>query len=195
MKTLTKQSTFKNHSLRFKENEGEVVVFCSGEGLTVRVFVGLMVWGVLALVGLTMLLPILVSPLFVSVNFHNYCWAIGVFSIPTVLGFVFMLQSFRLGWNSTVLVITNDQIKVRYEGKYSQNGYSFPLSKIRSIGVRSGLYSSYLVIKFHFQDFRRLLTSGSKSELEWVEDKVRERLGNGGWSCSELDHDMLGIKW
>ena len=163
--------------------EDEVIISCQGRGLTTGTLIWLTIWGVWVLGSVAIFLCALAAPLRTEVNTRDYLLVISVLLVLIGVGITFMLQCFQSGWNNTTVSITHEKIAVRYMGKFARRPYSFPLSKIREIGIRY----DRLVIMFYFRDYRTVIPGGTKAELEWVEDAILTRMKKGGWKCVSLE--------
>lgn len=169
--------------LEINETENAVVVIGRGPGATLLIVVGLVAWSALALACLALLLPMLVSPFFMPIKLFDYFFAIAVVLAPTIVGLIFALQCFQLGWNDTVLTITDDQIRVHFEGKFARSRYSFPLSTISASGVKTGVFGSRLVLEHSLGlGYSRgaLLEYGSEAALTWIETRILEKMKSNG---------------
>ena len=154
--------------------EDDVVIYCRGEGPTVRVLVGMLAWGSLAVVGLPLFLVAMIAPLRASVNWYSYLFTLAVLAVLISVGLAFCVQCWQRGWNSSVVTISRDRIHVQFKGAFSRDACTFLLSKIRSTrvqtsalsGFSTGTFGMCLVVGHPYNDC--ILKGGSKVELEWA---------------------------
>ena len=198
--------------LNFSGTKDEVVIVRRGEGPSVRVLIGLLVLGTIALAGLALAIAVAVSEVPSKWAFSDswiYLLQVAFAAVPLVVALPFALQCYRRGWNDTVVTITRDNISVHWEGKYTHEPYSFPLSDILGLGIQtrflpgfsSGAFGPGLVVRFaRFgkgqtllrdlddarRDDRHILKDGSKAELKWVKDLVSQSMEERGWNYRHM---------
>ena len=176
----------KMNQLNISGNEVETVISCGGEGWSPRVRAGLIVGLIFAAIGAIITLALATAAFghLLKGLWHESLLFLLFAPVPVCMGGVCVFHFFRLGWNSTTVRITGDFLSVDHDGKLSKKSYRVPLSEIKRLKVRSK-FGHQLVMRLGRwrNESRTILQQGSIAELHSVEDLIRSRLADGGWSC------------
>ena len=174
------------NQLNISDNEVETAISCGGEGWSPRVLAGLIVGLLFAAIGATITLAFATAAFGYLLKglWHESLLFLFFAPVPICMGGVCVLHFFRLGWNATTVMITSDFLSVDHDGKLSQSSYRVPLSEIKKLKVRTKFGHQLVMGLGRFRnETRTILQQGSIGELHSVEDLIRSRLTDSGWSC------------
>ena len=165
--------------------EDETIISSAGEGWTPRVLIGFTSGAILTLIGAVITLAFLLGAIAkaLDASWHDSLLLLFFSPLPLCAGCVFLLHYFRLGWNETILTLTENQMAVSHNGNFRPQPYRVPLSEIDQLHVATRFGERGLDVRLRrlwANDRRRIFHRGTKKELDRIEDLVRSKLEGKG---------------